>query len=334
MSEERLSFKAIDDYSDDFSSKVVAAWFTSRERITGPEILSVTSIEQVNYFVLRELLAAWRHEGQKLRSPFFNYQAPAVVEALKNFNNVLSKNISINRENFQPLLKKAVSATLFLIVDPYDFFSDVLDRTGTGTVKVEELKNDIKYIKINRPPLERLVQQLEERKVNALPGKEAFGLLDHLLEELNFQPEEVETHIARFSAVVPIRVQQLFEKAVVQSKVDARPAENRPVPSKVPVAAPASRHSAGAAPTAPTVASNFQKIARIQDSLSINQKFMFTKILFNGDFEIFTNAIEKLDKMPSLQKAVEHLEDQYPEWDRESEEFEEFMELLNKRFAQ
>lgn len=332
MSEERLSFKAIDDYSDDFSSKVVAAWFATRERITGPEILRVTDIDQVNYFVLRELLVAWRHEGQKLRSPFFDYQAPAVVDALKHFNNVLSKNIAISKENFQPLLKKAVSTTLFLIVDPYDFFSDVLDRTGVGTVKVEELKNDLKYIKINRAPLERLVQQLEQRKVSALPGKEAFALLDHLLEELNFQPEEVDVHLARFNAVVPIQPQQLFEPTAAAPKPVASAPEHRPAPPKAAVVPPPARPAAATAP-APTVASNFQKIARIQDSLSINQKFMFTKMLFNGDFEIFTNAIERLDKMPSLQKAVEYLDDQYPEWNRESEEFEEFMELVSKRFA-
>jgi hypothetical protein len=333
MSEERLSFKAIDDYSDDFSSKVVAAYFTTRERITGPELLQVTAIEQINYFVLRELLVAWRNEGQKWRSPFFDYHAPAVVEAVKNLSNVLSKNISISRENFQPLLKKAVSATLFLIVDPYDFFSDVLDRTGTGTVKVDELRGDIKYIKINRPPLERLVQQLEQRQVASLPGKEAFALLDQLLEELSFQPEDVEAHLARFSAVVPIRAQQLFEKPLSEQKPENRPAEPRPLPPKpvTPAAKPVAPINAPK-PTG-TVGGTFQKITRIQDGLTINQKFMFTKILFNGDFEIFTNAIEKLDKMPSLQKATEYLESQYPEWDRESEEFEEFMELVMKRFA-
>jgi hypothetical protein len=333
MSEERLSFKAIDDYSDDFSSKVVAAYFSNRERITGPEILQVTALEQVNYFVLRELLVAWRHEGQKWRSPFFNYQAAPVAEAVRNLSNVLSKHISISPENFQPLLKKAVSAALFLIVDPYDFFSDVLDRSGSGTVKVEELKSDIKYIKINRPPLERLVQQLEQRQVASLTGKEAFALLDQLLEELNFQPEDVDAHLARFSTVVPIRVQQLFEKPA-EAKADVRPPETRQAPPK-PAAPPAVAKPVAAsnAPKSATVGSNFQKITRIQDGLTINQKFMFTKILFNGDFEIFTNAIEKLDKMPSLEKATEYLTSQYPEWDRESEEFEEFMELVTKRFT-
>lgn len=323
MSEERISFKAIDDYSDDFASKVVAAWFSARERITGPDILQVTPIEQVNYFILRELLVAWRHEGQKWRSPFFDYQVPAVAEALKNLSNVLSKHISISRENFQPLLKKAVSASLFLILDPYDFFSDALDRTGNGTVRVDELKTEIKYLKINRPPLERLVQVLEERGLATVSGREAFALLDQLLEELNFQPEEVDAQVSRFSAIVPVQLEHLFEKIAPARKAEPPAKDARP-----PAPKPAAPAASGAASSR-----NYRKITRLQDGLTINQKFMFTKILFNGDFEIFTTAIEKIDRMQSLEKAVDYLENHYPEWDRESEEFEEFMDLVSKRFS-
>lgn len=329
MSDERLSFQAIDDYSDDFASKVVADWFSRRVRISGPDILTVTPIEQVNYFVLKELLVAWRHEAQKWRSPFFDYQTVAVAEAVKNLSTVLSKNIAISKENFQPLLKKAVSSALYLIVDPYDFFSDALDRTGGGNVRAEDLRGDIKYIRINRAPLERLVHLLEERKQTIVSGKEAFALLDQLLEELNFQPEDVEAHLARFSAVVPVSIDQFFEKpaAAAAPVPDAAAAKRQPsaAPPLPPVATPAA-----ATPPSPR---NFRKITRLQDGLTINQKFMFTKILFNGDFEIFTSAIERLDRMPSLEKAVAYLADQYPEWDRSSEEYEEFIDVVTLRFS-
>lgn len=319
MSEERLSEKALDDYSDDFSSKVVASYFSKHERITGPGILQVTPVEQVNYFVVRELLAAWKNEGKKWRSPFFDYQAPAVQEAVKGLSHALSNNISISRDNFQPLLKKATRSALWLLLDPYDFFSDVLENSGHQQVRAEVLRGDIKYLRINRAPLTRLVQHLEERKIQAIAGKEAFALLDHLLEELNFQPEDVDAYLALFGKVVPVRAADLLEVKPAAPTVAARP----PKP-----AAPANT------PTAPaTLGSKFQKLTRLQDGLTINQKFMFTKILFNGDFEIFTAAIEKIDRMPSREKAVEYLNTNYPEWDRDSEEFDEFMELVNNRFA-
>ena len=59
---------------------------------------------------------------------------------------------------------------------------------------------------------------------------------------------------------------------------------------------------------------------------------MFTKILFKGDFEIFSEAIEKVDVLPSLNHALAHIGEYYPEWDRESEEYEEFIEVLERRF--
>ena len=331
--DERLSLKAVDDYSDDYASKVVASFFSKKERIAGSEILSLSPINQINLFVVRELLTAWKNEGQKLRSPFFDYTAPEVVEAMRMFQNVLSKNISISRENFQPLLKKAVSQTLYLIIDPYDFFSDTLDRQGSTHLKTEDLRTDLKYLKINRKPLERLLQKLEEKKLELVPGKEAFALLDQILEEVNFTPEDIDEYVNRFSEVLPLRLDTLYE----QKPKPAAPAPVRQ--QETPVAAnvrkPVERT---AVPTLPfeaktTVADNFQKLGRIRDGLTINQKFMFTKMLFNGDFEIFSSTIEKLDRFDNLPQAMKYIEQNYPEWDRESEEYEEFVGLIEKRFA-
>ncbi len=83
-----------------------------------------------------------------------------------------------------------------------------------------------------------------------------------------------------------------------------------------------------------TLADNFQKIAKIKDSLTINQKFMFTKVLFHGDFELFSKAIEQLDRQDNMKGAMRYLENEHAStWDKESEEFHEFMELVEKRFA-
>lgn len=334
--DERLSLKAVEDYSEDFASKVTASFFSKKDKITGPEILKLSSIHQVNLFVIRELLRAWQHEGQKLRSPYFDYAAPEVKEEMERFQNILSNHILINKENFQPLLKKAVSQTLFLVIDPYDFFSDILDRQGSSHVRISDLKNDIRYLKINKPPLDRLVQRMEEKKLDIIAGKEAFGLLDQILEEVSFTPEDLEGYVAEFSKVVPLKLDSLYEKKpapIVVKKAEAPPAPPtppapQPQPKPVPVTqAPAQAQSK------PTLADNFKKISSIKDSLTINQKFMFTKMLFKGDFEIFSQAVEKLDRLDNLNQALKYFEEQYPEWDKESEEYEEFLELVEKRFS-
>jgi hypothetical protein len=60
---------------------------------------------------------------------------------------------------------------------------------------------------------------------------------------------------------------------------------------------------------------------------------MFTKVLFHGDFELFSRAIDDLDRQDHMQGALRYLEQNYEDWDRDSEEFHEFMELVEKRFG-
>ncbi len=348
--DEKISLKALEDYSDDYASKVTASFFSAKEKITGHEITKLCDVPQINFFIIRELLHAWKLESQKLRSPFFDYTAPAVAESLVKFQNLLSNNISITRENFQPLLKKATHQALYLILDPYDFYSDTLDNGSGGTLKLDDLANDIKYIKVNRTPLEKLLEHLRERKLTSLTGNEAFALLDHILEEVNFTPEDVEGYIAKFSAVVPLTIEQLYEKknpvAQVAPKPEPTPAAQpekksmpeKKAPEKEPTRKPEpvqatlydTLHKGG---TQHTLADDFQKKRKIKDSLTINQKFMFTKILFNGDFELFSAAIERLDELDDMNQAQTYLLNNYAEWNKDSDEYLEFMEMVEKRFA-
>ena len=78
---------------------------------------------------------------------------------------------------------------------------------------------------------------------------------------------------------------------------------------------------------------NLRKITKIRENLSLNQKFMFTKVLFYGDFDSFSRAIDELDTLPDMKSALAYLEQRSAAWDRESKEFHEFMEMVEKRFT-
>jgi len=315
--EEKISLKAIDQYSNFFASKLADGFFLKNEKITGKEILSLTEIKQVNLFTVRELMRLWNAESEKWHSPFFNYESTEVQEMVAQFKNVLSNNILIAKKDFLPLLKAAVSQTLFLVLAPYDFYANILDQKK-GIVRAEELKNETRYIKINQKPLEKLVEKLELRKADAIMGNEAFGMLDHILEEVNFTPEDVEAYLAAFSKVVPLKIESLFEAK-----------EDKPAISEVKAVMKEQ-------PKAVTVATNNEDKKnefRIKDSLTINQKFMFTKMLFSGDFEIFSEAIERLDNLDTLKQATNYINENYPHWDRESEEYEEFMVVVQRKFS-
>lgn len=326
--DEKISLKAVEQYSGAYAIKVCDAFFSNKELITGPEILRLCEVRQVNLFVIQKLLKAWQQESQKYKSPYFDYEAEEVKEVYQQFQNVLSNHIAIAKDHFVPLLQKGVSQTVYLVLDPYDYFADTLDRQGKGVIKTAELKNEIKYLKINRAPLEKLAQRLEEKKIASLSGNEAFALLDQILEEVHFTPEDVEPYIAQFSKILHLPVDRLYEVKEEKKPEVRQVAVNRPRPT----AQSTVNEKLQTAPKT-TVADNFQKVSSLKDSLTINQKFMFTKMLFGGDFDQFSQAVAQIDGLETLTEAERYVHAHFSHWDKESEEYEEFVEMLNKRFA-
>ena len=317
--DEKISLEAIALYSDAYAEKVLKKTFTINQKIEGKEILSLCDVQQINLFIVRELFRAWKEEFKKLKSPYFDYDHPNVKEALENFMSVLSKNISISRQHFAPMLKKAVSQTVLLVLDPYDYFSMIISGSN-NKLDVSTFREDIKYLKINKAPLEKLLERLDEKQVKEITGNEAFAILDQILEEVNFSPEDVDDYIRQFSVVEVLSPEKFYFKKVEPEKPAApKPQAQKPVLVDAPVAAK------------PAV--DFQKIQRIKERLTINQKFMFTKVLFGGDFESFSRTIDELDQQQNITSALQYLEKLYRDWDKESEEFHEFMEMVEKRFS-
>src|SRR5688500_17164236 len=155
--DEKISLEAIAAYGDAYADKVSKSFFSSKNKISGAEILSLCNVPQINMFVVRELLLTWREETKKLKSPYFDYEDAEVKAALDNFLTVLSNHISVSAEYFVPLLKKAVRQTLLVIFNPYDFFS-ILVTGKNNKIELSQFKEEIKYLKINKAPLARLVQ--------------------------------------------------------------------------------------------------------------------------------------------------------------------------------
>ncbi|HCW08699.1 MAG TPA: hypothetical protein DGG95_15175 [Cytophagales bacterium] len=319
--EEKISHKAIDQYANFFTSKLADKFFQQQDKINGKEILSLCEVKQVNLFVVKELMRLWNQESEKWRSPYFNYEATEVLDFVAQFKIVLSNNILIAKKDFLPLLKTAVAQTLFVILSPYDFYANLLDQKK-GLVRVDELKNENRYLKINQKPIEKLVEKLEARKVDEIMGNEAFGMLDHILEEVNFTPEDIDGYLATFSKVLPLKIESLFEAKETREVKEVKPELPKEQP-KVAAAVEVKNEKS----------EEKKKEFRIKDHLTINQKFMFTKMLFFGDFEIFTEAIERLDNLDSLAQATKYINDNYPYWDRESEEFEEFITVVQRKFS-
>lgn len=321
--DEKISLEAIALYSDAYAEKVLKRAFASKERINGQEILSLCDVQQINLFIVRDLFRGWKEETRKLKSPYFDYENSDVKEALETFMGTLSKHISIDRQHFAPLLKKAVSQTVLLVLDPYDYFSMLVSGTN-NKLDVAGFREEIKYLKINKAPLERMLQKLEEKNQKEVSGNEAFAILDQILEEVSFTPDDVDSYVEKFSAVEKFAPEKFYVKKTPPASAAKTTPVNTPKPAKT---------ETPPQPAKVNTVNSTQKIQRIKERLTINQKFMFTKVLFKGDFEVFSKAIDELDQQNSMPDALKSLEKYYPGWDKESQEFHEFMEIVERRFS-
>ncbi|HYG02984.1 MAG TPA: hypothetical protein VD927_11105 [Chryseosolibacter sp.] len=327
--DEKISLEAIALYGDAYAEKILKNFFASRDQIMGKEILSLSNVQQVNMFVIREIFRSWKEEARKQKSVYFDNDHPEVKEALQNYMTVVSNHILVDQTYFAPILKKAVSQSLLVIFNPYDFFSMII--TGKNNkLDVAAFREDLKYLKVNKAPLERMLEKLDEKGTTELAGNEAFAILDHILEEVNFTPEDVEGYILRFSEVVPLNAERFYipnQNAAAQPPREKPPVKNPATTEDTSVNAQQNSNREAA------VMDNITRISKIKESLSINQKFMFTKVLFYGDFDSFSRAIDDLDQLNDLPSALNYLEGHSAAWDRDSKEFHEFMELVEKRFS-
>ena len=104
----RPDFSFIANYSTQFAERCCRIFFDKIPVIDGKQVLHLTSARQVNLFIVKALFEAWQKEATRFKSPVFNYDAPEVKAVLMQLMNLVSKNINMRRDSFEPMLREAV----------------------------------------------------------------------------------------------------------------------------------------------------------------------------------------------------------------------------------
>jgi hypothetical protein len=78
----------------------------------------------------------------------------------------------------------------------------------------------------------------------------------------------------------------------------------------------------------------FQKkgLKDLKKAITITEKFLFTKELFNGDAGIYNETIEYINKAKSLKEAEEYLRKHFS-WDIRNKAALDFMQLVERKFS-
>jgi hypothetical protein len=72
-------------------------------------------------------------------------------------------------------------------------------------------------------------------------------------------------------------------------------------------------------------------LSNLTSAIGTNERFLFTRELFEGDMESFTATLQKLDSMNNVQEAAEYLRDNF-KW-KKSETSLRFIDLVKRRFT-
>ena len=341
--ETAINHDYINSYAEAYTNRIVDRYFSENSIIDGENILSITEFRQINLFVIKNIMVKWQGEAKKIRSPFFNYSSPEVQNALQDFMNVLSNNISIEQKVFKPLLKMAITDVLILIFSPYDFFSNELLNIGTP-VTLAELEKRKKFIKINSELYNAFVQRIEESDSDNMQIKEAKQFFDQVCEDINFSPEEPDEYISLFSKEIQFELKKVY--AEVENGSGREEAETKVMEEsgeeKMPIHEKYYQQKATLVdelkkePTSTVLDFHQkQKIDSIKKNISIQQRFRFVRELFSENDELFTEAIEFLDNCSSNDEANSYLNEKFlndGQWNNEDEAVLEFISVVNKKF--
>jgi hypothetical protein len=342
----------IDSYSRDFSQIICDNHFDKQKYISGQEIIELTPSSQLNLLVIRELFEDWQQQIDLLaKSPYFDYNDKAVKAALSSFMNVLSRAIRIEKQDFEPLLKKAVEKTIYLATDPVDFIEQILNKaSGNPGSYSKGLKKYIKwYSEAWIPGVEewandsgsmfwkqKLYEGFEQEGKNL---EQPASLLEPLQKILPLEFESLvkdlsfESNINEDGAVLEAVKEQpkhyIEEVEEVSTKnQETGAAEDQEIETIDPAIVWA-KFDTGENP--------YMKgsISHLKEGMGINQRIMFTKRLFQGNPDLMDQAIIELDATESFYEAIDLLNQSFVkslDWDIHSEEVLELLQLIFRKF--
>lgn len=377
----KINSNYVESYAKEFSGLVCADYFKTKKYMTGPEIITLTPSIQVNFFIIKILFETWQLEIEKLKSsPFFDYRDKAVHESLREFANLLSRTIKIERQHFEPLLRQSVQESISLAVNPLDFFKQEISKVKDQNVN-QFLKDNKKYIKwhtgliaslIDRAGLqhtgEAYLRALENNFNTQKTGLESYKSLLNSMGQIKFLDFDLlipfqEEVIEKVQAPQP---QPVEEPAPTQSFFDQIEEPEQRIPSRTPVSGqdlefedtvmveedlkdiPSERkfRSVNIENRIDAVAiwqrlENEQysvmkgTIKDLAESVGLNQRFMFTKELFDGNPDLLKHALRSVDECKNFVEAIELLNERYVGelgWSKDSEIVEEFVQLIFRKF--
>ncbi|PZX54645.1 hypothetical protein LV84_02798 [Algoriphagus ratkowskyi] len=369
----QINSNYLEKYSEDYAAIVCGQFFSSKPYMTGQDIVQLTNSAQVNFFIIKRLFELWQDELAKLKSnPYFDYRDITVHEALTDFMNVLSRRIKIEKEQLQPLLETSIRQAVEVATDPVSFYQNEISKAPVGQIN-EFLRDNKKYYKWHSQTITFLVDKAgfghdESAYLRAIAAN--YQAIQGSLESVNLllatlgdiKPFDLDAYLGQNaqeqilvsdSMPEPNREQESKSSFFDQVEINAtgigdvapepvRMVEVKPEPAKTVHVTHSNATSNGFDPY--NLKAKFETLSykgmkgilgELAESLAINQRFMFTKELFDGNADLLKHALKSIDKCHSFEEAIGLVNSRYVEelgWKSDSESVQEFLLLVYRKF--
>jgi hypothetical protein len=207
--ERKPNLSSVNYYAEKYATEVCNDFFRQRENINGKQILELTPTKQINLFVVKSIFEKWQLEISRIKSPYFNYQAPEIKETLNLLMNQLSKNIQIGITDFKPLLRQAVVETLLVLFSPTEYVQQILNQYQNKRINLDsDLKPIFKYIKIHTKVFDKMLNALAEEG-KFLQKKRASAIVDEVMSKNQDLLDKPYNLIHELNDIVPIGIFEL-----------------------------------------------------------------------------------------------------------------------------
>ncbi len=219
----KFNTNALSEYCRNYARKVAADSYQQGSALSGQQIMSLTAIPQINLLVISSLADKWRADAGKFRSPYFDFTAPDVEEAMQHFMNVVSQHIAVRREHLEPLLADATCRTIELVFDPRSYFDEIVRDQPEFTLTADVLKQITRYTKINT-----FIPAYIAQRMNGKPFiyvNQAISYLDEVLSQRGHELERYDGFVAKLAEKHPMNVSALL-RSHVPDAIPAPPARS------------------------------------------------------------------------------------------------------------
>jgi len=184
-----ISETKLNQLASEISNRLFESHYFNQDSISGEALNNFCDHEQINKFLLFQVYQVWQLQISRFKHPYFNFDHPEVKDLLARLQNLLSRNIAINKDDFKSLLYKAVLNNLRLLTNPkaslQEFFFQNQDK-----ISVQVYEKYIPFFSDFDFVTNSILRYFKKNEIK-IAEKDVFSLkFDRVLEVYNQRSEQ------------------------------------------------------------------------------------------------------------------------------------------------